>query len=71
MKYLFGLMLVLLWTGEAIPQSTLAYQVQIIDEEFGKPLPGATLQFLNTSLAGAADAGGKINFDSVPPVPLP
>ncbi len=66
MKYLFGLMLVLLWTREAFTQSTFDYQVQIIDEESGQPLPGATLQFLNTTLADVADAEGKISFDSVP-----
>ncbi|NHE56475.1 TonB-dependent receptor [Cyclobacterium plantarum] len=66
MKYLFGLMLVLLWTNEAFTQSAVDYQVQIIDKESGQPLPGATLQFLNTTLAAVADEGGKVSFDSIP-----
>lgn len=65
MKYLFGLMLVFLWTREAFTQTTLDYQVQIIDEESRQPLPGATLQILNTALAAVADAEGKVRFESV------
>jgi TonB dependent receptor/CarboxypepD_reg-like domain/TonB-dependent Receptor Plug Domain len=67
MKYFFALLLLLLVQIYSVAQNTQTIKGIITDKASEKPLTGATVQVLGTSLSAGSDANGRYTITGIAP----